>query len=267
MSHGRVHDAKGVKGTHLKGTVPKKAVLDSIPDTVGSVGQIAEKAEPGKQGQADPGKKTITNMQFDAEKNRRGVMIDGEGDLVLPGGNRSDQAFATTRTAETHPAQVEETWPEHQADGTEPSPGAETVAEDGQVPESVQTHEDVTASQIRRAVAEDEAQAAEEAPAEPAEALEEPETPQDTPEAPEAAEEAPEAPEETPWPQEADELADWLSRRKIQRGKVAELAAWCGIFEVDPEEYVEEGESVTGDLMRTLIVEHLDETYGIEIEL
>jgi hypothetical protein len=48
LSHGGRHDAQGVVGTHVKGTVPVAAVLDAIPAAIGTVGNVPESARPGQ---------------------------------------------------------------------------------------------------------------------------------------------------------------------------------------------------------------------------
>jgi hypothetical protein len=48
MSHGGVHDAAGVVGTHLRGTIPAPAVLDAIPPAIGTVGNVPETALAGQ---------------------------------------------------------------------------------------------------------------------------------------------------------------------------------------------------------------------------
>lgn len=40
MSHGKNHDALGVRGTHLAGSVPDPAVLAAIPEGLGAVGYV-----------------------------------------------------------------------------------------------------------------------------------------------------------------------------------------------------------------------------------
>ena len=56
MSHGRVHDAKGVKGTHLKGTTPTPTVMNAIPVEAGAVGNLPETAAPGVAGETPAGR-------------------------------------------------------------------------------------------------------------------------------------------------------------------------------------------------------------------
>lgn len=105
MSHGLVHNATGVKGTYLRGTVPPKAVLGAIPDTVGAVGHLAETVPPGQGGAPV---RSPAQIAFDQDKQRGGLMMDGEGDFVLPGGNRADQAFMTTRPESAPITEAEE---------------------------------------------------------------------------------------------------------------------------------------------------------------
>ena len=81
MSHGRVHDSKGVRGTYLRHTQPTPEVMDAIPDGVGTVGNIPETARPGQAGEVT---RTTPNVQPRTEK----VRFDAEGDMILPGGNR-----------------------------------------------------------------------------------------------------------------------------------------------------------------------------------
>ena len=50
MSHGRMHDARGLKGTYRKGTTPSAKVVAAIPDVQNAGGPTAPKAMPGKAG-------------------------------------------------------------------------------------------------------------------------------------------------------------------------------------------------------------------------
>jgi len=81
MSHGRDHDARGVKGTFRKGTSPEPTVLSAIPDALGAVGNVPEKALPGDQAA------TLPRDAKDITTNRRALAHD-EGVPVMPGGNR-----------------------------------------------------------------------------------------------------------------------------------------------------------------------------------
>lgn len=222
MSHGRVHDAKGVKGTHLQGTVPTKAVLDAVPDGVGTVGHIAD-PQPGDH-EARKDQQTSKTLRFDQEKQRRGPMRDAEGDLVLPGGNRDGTGMFISRPTPQVPV--------------EPKPALKPVVEAVKPKEKPKK-----------------------APVEPVVAPKEPEATQDTLE-PEKPAEKPAEPK-VAWPQGAEELAEWFTKSKMQRAKVAELEAWCPIFGIDPAEFAGDGVSVTGTMMRDLISQHVEDEYGV----
>jgi len=74
MSHGRMHDAKGLKGTYRKGTTAPAHVAAAIPTATNATQPDAQQAMPGQQGTSAP---------------RTPMRIDAEGDPILPGGNRS----------------------------------------------------------------------------------------------------------------------------------------------------------------------------------
>ena len=103
MSHGRDHDARGVKGTHLKGTVPTSSVLNSIPPALGAVGNIPEQVRPGDQ--------AITAERV-AQYIQTKKLRHDEGIPVLPGGNRDTSLAAPRPEAKTAtPDQVVEQVP------------------------------------------------------------------------------------------------------------------------------------------------------------
>jgi len=83
-----MHDSKGVKGTHRAGTTPNKSVLDSIPDGVGTVGNLPETQGPGTD-EATPQRAPVN------VRTGKPFRVD-EGVPVIPGGNR-DAGPATQR--------------------------------------------------------------------------------------------------------------------------------------------------------------------------
>jgi len=225
MSHGRLHNAKGVRGTHLKGTVPESKVLDAIPATANTVGNIPETARPGKVGEVTrdagaPAPVRTTKFRMD------------EGVPVLPGGNRDyghgGQGLGTSRP------QLD--------DVSAPVP---TRTSSGQVPAPISTHDDVTESGIRRAVAADEAAAPDAATRRVPEPVAPPPEPTPVVEQDELEEDAPST-LSAPLP---------TTKRKLTRAKNVLLLEWCAHLGIDPNEYVEEDEAVTGTLLRELIAE------------
>ena len=82
LSHGGRHDAQGVKGTHLAGTVPAKAVIAAIPDAMNTVGNLPETQAPGTAGEV---MRSTTPVEVRTGKSR--IRMD-EGIPVIPGGNR-----------------------------------------------------------------------------------------------------------------------------------------------------------------------------------
>ena len=136
MSHGRSHDAKGVRGVHLRGSVPEGKVLDAIPADVGSVGNIPENTLPG-----DP-LSTAARSPKDITPRTRG-RLDAEGDIVMPGGNRDGVATARPAVETVSPShEVVEEAPVDPADEPvvvlpEPDAAVEAdpVAEDTSAPE------------------------------------------------------------------------------------------------------------------------------------
>jgi len=99
MSHGRSHDAKGVRGVHLRGSVPEAKVLDAIPADVGSVGNLPDTAMPG-----DPAS-TAARSAMDITPGRM-ARRDAEGDIVMPGGNRDGVATARPSVETVSPSPV-----------------------------------------------------------------------------------------------------------------------------------------------------------------
>jgi hypothetical protein len=205
MSHGRDHDARGVKGTFRKGTQPTKQVLNAIPDALGTVGNLPNTARPGNP------ESTVAREAKQIMGNRRAVVMD-EGVPVLPGGNR-DTTLATSRPApetvspdkvEAKAKPVETPAPEPVAAPAPPEPAPEPVAVEDEV------SEDAAAEQTLS----------------------------------------------TPLPS---------SKRKLVRAKLSALREWCEALDIVPEEYVNEDEDVTGDLMRVLVGDKLNIDHGIEL--
>lgn len=201
MSHGRDHDARGVKGTFRKGAVPDAVVLNAIPEALGAVGNMPEQVRPGVPAQQPRDAKT-TVTPYRALKHDEGVP-------VLPGGNR-DTTLATSR------------------------PSAEVLT-----PDKVEESEQVPAALPEPPLVGDDSTALQEAP--------------------ELIDAEPEEEEKqiTPLP---------TSKRKLIRSKVEDLRDWCAALDIVPEEYVDDGVEVTGDLMRVLVGEKLGIKHGIVVE-
>lgn len=247
MSHGRDHDARGVKGTFRKGSAPDPTVLKAIPENLGVVGNVPENTRPG-----DPAA-TLPREAKQITTNRR-VAYD-EGIPVLPGGNR-DTTLGTSRPGEEtiSPDKVEtQVTTEEQVPATLSEPplneqgGAETVVE----------------------VDEQEVQEPASEPAQEPEAettVEEPEAAQDELSDAGTAEETVSTPEEeqAEEPEQPDPPLP-TSKRKLIRAKVDDLRSWCGYLEIIPEEYVESDDQVTGDLMRVLVGDKLGIDHGITL--
>jgi len=148
MSHGRDHDARGVKGTFRAGTAPSPEVLDAIPDNLGAVGNLPEQVRPG-----DPAS-TVARDAKEITGNRRTAMRMDEGVPVLPGGNRDatssmvrpSESAVTPDKAPQVPA--EEVVEEDEAEATEAeapekaAPAAATESEDDEVDEESSDSED-----------------------------------------------------------------------------------------------------------------------------
>lgn len=217
MSHGKNHDAKGVRGVHRQGTVPDAKVLAAIPESIGAIGNLPEQANRGDQA-------ATAERPPNSIRGGKSRIVYDEGVPVMPGGNR--EGLATMR------------------------PDLES-----QVPADVSTHEDTAAADEE---AHEEVSETQEAPSE-------------TPLAPEATT----SPEEAHPPTEGEEAVRNeesespplpTSKRRLIRSRVAELRAWCAALDIIPEEYVEEGEEVTGNLMRVLVGDKLNIDHGIVLD-
>lgn len=194
MSHGAVHDAKGVTGTHIKGTVPAPEVLDAIPASIGAVGNVPETALAGR----GPTTRAQVPGAVNTTKKR---WTDDEGNPDFPprgmrGGPSTQRPGPETTTAEATPAEA----PAEPA-GSSILPPPEAVAE-----------------QERDELSDD----------------------------------------ETPTPVTGTAALPAISKRQLQRATVEKLREWCGLVGIIPEEYVEDGEEVTGVLMRQLLSQKLD---------
>lgn len=246
MSHGGRHDAQGVKGTHLAGTIPPKAVMDAIPVSQNTVGNLPEVANPGTAGETT---RVAGHVQVRPTKMRM-----DEGIPVIPGGNRD-----AGRGPSTSRPQLD--------DASDPVP---TRSTSGQVPDPVSTHDDLTASQIRRSAEADEAAEAvapEQAEETPPTAPSEPRSEALTPPVDDQATQESEARTEAPSASGDAELLTPLptSKRKLVRANTSTLRTWCNHLKIVPEEYVTEDDDVTTDLMRVLIGDHLGIEHGIEL--
>jgi len=218
MSHGGLHDSKGVKGTYRQGTIPDAKVLDAIPESAGTVGNLPETVLPGNA-DAPPPDRAQTQV-------RPGKIRMDEGVPVIPGGNR-DRRPGTMRP------QLEEQVIERTSSGQVPAEAA-PVPE----PEPAPVVEVVEPVPPPPPPAQDELEAAPPAP--------EPEAQAEVAEEPSVA---PLAPPTAPMPD---------SRRKLRRARMSQLKAWCSQAGLSPEDYVDTPEQVTRDLMRELLAEHLN---------
>ena len=106
LSHGGMHDAQGVAGTHLQGSTPVPAVMGAIPSALGTVGTLPEP------------KRTVVRKPGDPAGTRRWFDDEGNPDFP-PRGGPSTQRPAQP---EPEPAALVETVPEApQAAGGAPS--------------------------------------------------------------------------------------------------------------------------------------------------
>lgn len=241
LSHGRMHDTKGVKGTYLKGTVPKAEVLDSIPTETGAVGNVPGTALPG-----DP-KVMSQRAPFKGPPSRH-IRYDAEGDPIMPGGNRDGAGSGGPSTMR----------PQFD-DPVGPLPGRSSS---GQVP--AEQDPGPTEAQIREAAEADEAarnrvleeRAARQGAAKRDRGATVPPPPPPPPAASTADEEE-EVVDGPPLP---------TSKRRLMRAKVADLRVWCARLDIDPGEYVNEGEAVIGNLMRALVGNQQGIDHGIVFE-
>lgn len=128
MSHGRDHNARGVKGVFRKGTAPNPTVLNAIPNALGAVGNVPETARPGKP-ESTPARKPANITT------KRTVVMD-EGIPVLPGGNR-DTTLATSRPAPevVTPDKVASAPPAPEPAPAPPPPAPEPVVVEDEVSE------------------------------------------------------------------------------------------------------------------------------------
>lgn len=222
MSHGRMHNAKGVKGTHLRGTVPSKTVLDAIPEAQAAVGDIPETQRPGDAN----AKATRTPMQVRPGKK----YIDAEGDPYIPGGTHDPRGGPATMRPQIDASPL----PERSSSGQVPADVVPPVE-----PETTDPVEAPEEAQETR----------EEAPPAPAVA---PLAPPTDPE-PSVAEDASSEPQEP----DASDLSVPMpdTRRKLVRAKNEVLREWCVHLKIVPEEYADTDDGVTGDMMRQLIAE------------
>jgi hypothetical protein len=100
LSHGGMHDAKGVSGTHLKGSVPAPAVLDAIPPAIGTVGNVPETARPG---QGPVTRSQVPGEPVNTDKRRRWFDDEGNPDFPPRGGPSTQRPGPETTTAEAEP--------------------------------------------------------------------------------------------------------------------------------------------------------------------
>lgn len=122
MSHGNDHDAKGVKGAYMKGTIPPAKVADAIPGDQHAVGELAEpgdrSATPARPAvNYDPvcGRPVVApstpRPEVEEEDDRSGVQKRMDQDLdefIEEAKQKEAEAEAAEESSEEAPAPVTE---------------------------------------------------------------------------------------------------------------------------------------------------------------